>query len=265
MDEPRIDLQRFGRIVRERREALGLQQEEMKDYGGPSSTTMSQIERAVGKPPSRLILNRLDRGLDWTPGSAQRTLAGGDPQTYTGAAHRPTRAEPPPTEAEPIVRLIDIVNANWLRAEAVVDQAVDLDLPEPFLVRLRALVQGFGAYLADEITGLAVPRAERDEAMAELFRRRDRADQLLREKEDRNVNISDRDQATTSGASPEGDQIKEVGDDQDDAEASRPAGDHHPPADLGPESPTESAAQARRKAAATGVRNALGRKVNEKR
>lgn len=79
MDEPRTDLQRFGRIVRERREELGLQQEEMKDRGGPSSTTMSQIERGVGKPPTRLVLDRLDRGLGWASGSAKRTLAGGEP------------------------------------------------------------------------------------------------------------------------------------------------------------------------------------------
>ncbi|MBI2698644.1 MAG: helix-turn-helix transcriptional regulator [Mycobacterium sp.] len=72
------DLERFGRVVRARREELGIQQEEMSSYGGPSSTTMSRIERGVA-PPSPKSLRKLDTGLRWQPGSAKRTLTGGDP------------------------------------------------------------------------------------------------------------------------------------------------------------------------------------------
>lgn len=72
------DLKRFGRIVRERREELGFQQEDMDQHGGPSSTTMSRIERGVA-PPSAKTLRKLDTGLDWQTDSAKRTLDGGDP------------------------------------------------------------------------------------------------------------------------------------------------------------------------------------------
>lgn len=72
------DLVRFGGIVRARREELGLQQEEMRIHGGPSSTTMSGIERGTAAP-SPLSLRRLDTGLQWEEGSAKHTLDGGEP------------------------------------------------------------------------------------------------------------------------------------------------------------------------------------------
>lgn len=74
------DLARFGAIVRQRREDLGLQQEEMRDRGGPSSTTMSGLERGVIPDPSRSTLRKLDAGLRWVAGSAKTTLDGGDPK-----------------------------------------------------------------------------------------------------------------------------------------------------------------------------------------
>lgn len=76
MTEP--DLKRFGEIVRRRREELGYQQEEMPDHGGPSSTTMSQLERGLGNPSAK-TLRKLDAGLSWTLGSAAATLNGGEP------------------------------------------------------------------------------------------------------------------------------------------------------------------------------------------
>lgn len=75
----RPDLTRFGQIVRERRERLGRQQDRMTDYGGPSSTTMSKIERGDLSHPSPSTLRKLDTGLEWQPGSAATTLAGGTP------------------------------------------------------------------------------------------------------------------------------------------------------------------------------------------
>lgn len=38
---------RFGRIVRDRREELGLRQDELKAIGGPSSTTMVKVEKGT--------------------------------------------------------------------------------------------------------------------------------------------------------------------------------------------------------------------------
>ena len=73
------DLTRFGRVVRDRREELGLRQDELKAIGGPSSTTMVKVESGTPPTPTPLTLRRLDTGLGWEDGSAARTLAGGDP------------------------------------------------------------------------------------------------------------------------------------------------------------------------------------------
>lgn len=72
------DLQRFARIVRARREELGLRQDQMRDAGGPSTTTMTKVENAADAP-SRVTLRKLDAALRWEPGSAARALDGGEP------------------------------------------------------------------------------------------------------------------------------------------------------------------------------------------
>ena len=43
---------RFGRIVRERRMALGMTQDDIAAAGGPSDTTQTRIEKAEGHEPS---------------------------------------------------------------------------------------------------------------------------------------------------------------------------------------------------------------------
>jgi transcriptional regulator with XRE-family HTH domain len=79
MDDTRQDLARFGNIVKRRREQLDLQQEDMRHHGGPSSTTMSEIERGLARiHPS--TLRKLDAGLRWAKGSAAKTLDGGEPE-----------------------------------------------------------------------------------------------------------------------------------------------------------------------------------------
>lgn len=75
-----MDLERFGRIVYSRRTELGMTQEQVAKAGGPTDTTMGKIENSEWTPGNRkTTLRKLDIGLRWTPGSAARTLAGGDP------------------------------------------------------------------------------------------------------------------------------------------------------------------------------------------
>lgn len=49
--------------------------------GGPSNSTLTAIEAARGPAPSRSTLRKLDRGMNWSPGSARRVLLGGRPAT----------------------------------------------------------------------------------------------------------------------------------------------------------------------------------------
>lgn len=71
------NLERFGRIVRERREHLGYQQDTMPH--GPSSTTVSDIENADITGLAAKTFRKLDESLQWEAGSARRTYEGGDP------------------------------------------------------------------------------------------------------------------------------------------------------------------------------------------
>ncbi|KAA8888288.1 helix-turn-helix transcriptional regulator [Nocardia colli] len=69
---------RFGRIIKERRDELGLTQLQIGDLGGPSAPTIRKIEDGDAAI-STTTLNKLDAPLRWLPGSAARTYAGGTP------------------------------------------------------------------------------------------------------------------------------------------------------------------------------------------
>lgn len=123
-------LVRFGALVRSRREELGIQQDEMRRYNGPSSTTLSGVERGMVHP-SPLTLRRLDVGLRWEKGSAKAALAGGEP-TPLGPASSPEEFDEPerpgPTAMESIFetmhRLNDLMteaidNEDWALLQVV--------------------------------------------------------------------------------------------------------------------------------------------------
>ncbi|WP_405177979.1 helix-turn-helix domain-containing protein [Nocardia sp. NBC_01377] len=69
---------RFGRIIRERRDELGLTQIQIGDLGGPSAPTIRKIEDGDSSISTH-TLNKLDVPLRWRPGSAARAYAGGTP------------------------------------------------------------------------------------------------------------------------------------------------------------------------------------------
>lgn len=51
----------------------------MKERGGPSIPTLTDVEAQSGRTVSASTLNKLDVGLGWEPGSAAEVLRGGDP------------------------------------------------------------------------------------------------------------------------------------------------------------------------------------------
>lgn len=57
-----------------RREKFGLSQLDLGVLGGPSNSTLTQIESARGPVPSASTLKKLDRALGWPPGTARRLL-----------------------------------------------------------------------------------------------------------------------------------------------------------------------------------------------
>lgn len=82
---PAQDHERLARYVRERREELGLTQEEVATRGGPSTATLRLIENAAGAAYKAKSLRQLEDGLGWARGSAIAVLGGGVPSLATAA------------------------------------------------------------------------------------------------------------------------------------------------------------------------------------
>nr|WP_170949068.1 helix-turn-helix domain-containing protein [Rhodococcus sp. 06-621-2] len=68
------DIGRLGDAVRARRAELGLSQLELWKSGGPSNSTLTNIESGRPTPIHPKTLRKLDYSLGWTPGSAYHIL-----------------------------------------------------------------------------------------------------------------------------------------------------------------------------------------------
>lgn len=206
MSEQELDLSRFGRIVRERREHLGFQQEEMSDQGGPSSTTMSKVERGE-LAPSRLTLRRLDIGLQWTPGSAQATLNGGDPEPlvmdFTPTPQQMANAH----ERTAVVDSRIDVNARWNVAMGLVDAV--LAQPNATL-KLRARTFEVAWMVGDLLTE-RVLASEQAKYSKEILDRMYESRFTLRQKLLPKEEVNELEVEAESDAPPEGDEDQEAG------------------------------------------------------
>lgn len=69
---------RLAYIVAKRRRELGLSQDAIRRAGGPSDVVLSRIEADEEPRPRDDTINKLDKPLQWEPGSARSVLAGGD-------------------------------------------------------------------------------------------------------------------------------------------------------------------------------------------
>lgn len=79
------DWSRLARAVAARRRELGLSQDAIRRADGPSAPVTAAIENNEEPHPRDDTINKLDGPLRWEPGSAQRVLAGGDPEVIERA------------------------------------------------------------------------------------------------------------------------------------------------------------------------------------
>lgn len=85
MEAPEQGIERLHHFVTERRRALGISRTQMFARGGPSPSTMNKAltgDRGL----SRSTLERIDRALGWTPGSAEAVMGGGTPTSRIPAS-----------------------------------------------------------------------------------------------------------------------------------------------------------------------------------
>jgi len=67
----------LARVARERREFIGLSQEELADYGGPKKSTVGKIENARETSYSPRTQQQLEKALGWDRGSIRLLLTAG--------------------------------------------------------------------------------------------------------------------------------------------------------------------------------------------
>lgn len=109
----------LARHVRERRRDLALSQLEVWQAGGPSNTTLTAIENGLAKSLQNATAKKLDRGLQWRPGSARRVWDGGEPM---------------PQEASTVDDLAAKVEASNLAPETkalILERLAELPTPHP--------------------------------------------------------------------------------------------------------------------------------------
>ena len=73
---PPRDWHHLAQQVRDRREELGLTQENLAALGGPSTATLRLIENAAARSYRAKTLRQLEAALGWQEQSARRILAG---------------------------------------------------------------------------------------------------------------------------------------------------------------------------------------------
>lgn len=76
---------RLGRLVRERREHLGLTLAQVAAAGGPSVATLGLIELAKQSSYRPRVIQKLEDALAWQRGSVRAVLGGGEPTLVSDA------------------------------------------------------------------------------------------------------------------------------------------------------------------------------------
>lgn len=168
---------RFGRLIVQRRRALGLTTRDVRNAGGPSTPTLSRLEAGKVDRPSRDTLAKLDVSLQWVPGSAARTFDGGLPETLEPAP------PPTPTSEHPIVATPSGVMISTETLSALVELVDRIGLGAPTEAEA---VDELGALVDRLLRAWIIVQAETWKAQNELQRNeilitRMLGDQLRRE------------------------------------------------------------------------------------
>ncbi len=130
------DWERLAEFARERRDELGLTQEDVRAAGGPSTASIRLIEGALQHAYQPATLRDLERALQWERGSVARILAGGDPVPGVTIQLPPAIAPPrrPPDDGPPLPPATPPPRRN--RRLPFLDAADEAGLA-PFLLSVR--------------------------------------------------------------------------------------------------------------------------------
>ncbi len=85
--------QRLGRYVLARRLELDLNQLDVHAAGGPSNSTLTEIENGRLDALTRATARKLDKGLRWEAGSARAVWDGGEPVAVGTHGYKPKQLQ----------------------------------------------------------------------------------------------------------------------------------------------------------------------------
>jgi hypothetical protein len=121
------DWSRLARYVIDRRNELGLTQEDVRAAGGPSTATLRNIEGALQDSYKPGSLAKLERVLGWATGSVRKILDGQEPGiAHQGAArleHMASRRAPGVAAPHPPDPLADLPDDPDERLAEIVRRA----------------------------------------------------------------------------------------------------------------------------------------------
>lgn len=129
MSSPTGDRELLAAVVKQRRADLAMNQMEVWRAGGPSNTTLTEIENGRLEILTPATARKLDKGLQWQPGSAMNVWrTGGPPTALPGTVGGPTQdasetdyVEAPGAKVEAGITNEDLLR-EILRSRAEYDQ-----------------------------------------------------------------------------------------------------------------------------------------------
>lgn len=84
----------LARLARERREFIGLSQEDLADRCGPGKSTVSKIERAAQRGYPTRTQQQLEKALGWDRGAVRSILRAADADYFASQVTQPRRQFP---------------------------------------------------------------------------------------------------------------------------------------------------------------------------
>ena len=115
MEAPQRGIERLHHFVIERRRTLNISRAQMFARRGPSPSTMNKALTGA-RGLSRSTLERIDRALGWTPGSAAAVMDGSTP-----TSHRPAPCDTGCPAHDHVVAVLESVRTQLHTAAQLVE------------------------------------------------------------------------------------------------------------------------------------------------
>lgn len=136
----------LGYVTKERREFIGLSQEELARYGGPKKSTVGKIENARETSYSPRTMQQMEKALGWDRGTTRLILMAGheyDEDMRESVAADYIEAELPDLTGSPSVGGVDededtflyrrpagLTDEQWRRLRARTDASVEREIEQ---------------------------------------------------------------------------------------------------------------------------------------